>query len=188
MKIAKKKNLLVGLVAVAVYTIPLMTIDGALFLKSQDGGALKGEVTTKGYEGWIAINSFQIGGGVGISSLTGGSTTRESTAPSLSEMTITKLMDKTSTGFFSGMTAGTQLSELLVYLPPASNPGRFIKIYLKDVLISGVAWSSGGEIPSESVSLNYRAIKIEHYTTDASGAETLTGSASWDLAKATANY
>jgi type VI secretion system secreted protein Hcp len=188
MKFSTKKKITIGLLGLTIYTIPLLTMNGALFLKSEgDAGGLKGEVTTKGYEGWIAIDSFQIGAGVGVS-FPSGSSNREISAPSFSEMTITKSADKTSTGFFSSMTAGTNLPELRLFVPPLSNPGRFIKIYLKNVLVSGVSWSSGGEVPSESVSLNYEAIKIEHYTVDSLGAETKTGEASWNLATQKAGY
>ena len=53
----------------------------------------------KGWEDWIELNSFQFGVGRGIASPTGGSADRESSAPSISEITITKDQD-TSTGGF----------------------------------------------------------------------------------------
>lgn len=184
MKITRTKKILIGLLGLSIYTIPLLTIDGALFMESK---GIQGESKAPGYEGWIEIDSFQIGGGVGITSATGGSN-REISAPSLSEMTITKFSDKTSTAFFGSMTQGTQLDELRVFVAPPTNPGRLIKIYLRDVLISAFSWSSGGERPSESLSFNYTAIKIQYYSTDAGGAESLIGETSWDLATAKAGY
>ena len=59
--------------------------------------AVKGDVTATGYVGWIELNSFQWGVGRGISSPTGGSADRESSAPSVSEITVTKDQDS-STG------------------------------------------------------------------------------------------
>ena len=45
-------------------------------------GTLTGDVTAAGHEKWIEVNSFQWGVGRGISSPTGGSSDRESSAPS----------------------------------------------------------------------------------------------------------
>ena len=52
--------------------------------------AVKGDVTAEGHEEWIEVNSFQWGVGRGISSPTGGSADRESSAPSVSEIVVTK--------------------------------------------------------------------------------------------------
>jgi type VI secretion system secreted protein Hcp len=188
MKITRTKKILIGLIGLSIYTIPLLTIDGALYMQSHNVKGFEGESKAPGYEGWIEIDSFQIGGDVGVIPPSGGGTARDISAPSLSEMTITKRSDKTSTAFFGGMTQGTPIPELRVFVAPPSNPGRLIKIYLRDVLISGFSWSSGGDFPSESLSFNYVAIKIEYYSTNADGAETLLGSAVWDQATAKAGY
>ena len=57
---------------------------------------IDGNVTAKGYEKWIEVQSFQFGSGRGISTPTGGSENREASAPSVSEVVVTKLMDKAS--------------------------------------------------------------------------------------------
>src|SRR5947209_12595857 len=58
---------------------------------------LPGDVTAAGHEGWIECNSFQWGVGRGISSPTGASADRESSAPSVSEIVVTKATDLAST-------------------------------------------------------------------------------------------
>src|SRR5260370_23577022 len=58
-----------------------------------DSLAIKGDVTEEGHKGWIELNSFQWGVGRGISSPTGASADRESSAPSVSEITVTKESD-----------------------------------------------------------------------------------------------
>ena len=57
---------------------------------------IKGDVTAEGHEGWIELNSFQWGLGRGISSPTGAAADRESAAPSVSEITVTKAADISS--------------------------------------------------------------------------------------------
>ena len=62
-------------------------------------GDIKGDVTAEGHkgsDGWVEVNSFQFGIGRGIASPTGGSSDRESSAPSVSEIVVTKPMDKSS--------------------------------------------------------------------------------------------
>ena len=63
------------------------------------GTKIKGESLAEGHkgtEGWIEINSVQWGCSRGINTPVGGSGKREASAPSVSEITVTKLMDSTS--------------------------------------------------------------------------------------------
>ena len=55
--------------------------------------ALNGDVTESTHSQWIEVNSFQWGVGRGIASPTGGSSDRESSAPSVSEAVVTKPTD-----------------------------------------------------------------------------------------------
>ena len=54
---------------------------------------IKGDVTESSHSQWLEVNSFQWGVGRGISSPTGGSADRESSAPSVSEIVVTKPTD-----------------------------------------------------------------------------------------------
>ena len=58
---------------------------------------IDGDVTAEGHEKWIELNSFQWGVGRGISSPTGASADRESSAPSISEITVSKMQDAATT-------------------------------------------------------------------------------------------
>jgi hypothetical protein len=53
-------------------------------------GSISGEVPNTGHKEWIEIDSFQWGVGRGVSSPTGGSASRESATPSVSEIVVTK--------------------------------------------------------------------------------------------------
>jgi len=62
-------------------------------------GDIKGDVTAEGHkgaDGWVEVGSFQFGVGRGIASPTGGGDDRESSAPSVSEIVVTKDMDVSS--------------------------------------------------------------------------------------------
>jgi type VI secretion system secreted protein Hcp len=65
-----------------------------------------GGVTTKGFEKWIELTSFQWGVGRGIGSAMGGATGRESSIPSVSEIVVTKLMDSSSPGLWTDSVVG----------------------------------------------------------------------------------
>ena len=54
---------------------------------------INGKVTAKGHEQWIDCSSLQWGVGRAISSAVGTSADREASKPSISEVSITKMMD-----------------------------------------------------------------------------------------------
>ena len=58
---------------------------------------IEGDVTSASHEKWIELHSFQWGVGRGISSKTGRGADREASAPSISEITVTKSQDKSTT-------------------------------------------------------------------------------------------
>jgi type VI secretion system secreted protein Hcp len=121
--------------------------------------AIEGDVTAKGHEKWIEVNSFQWGVGRGISSPTGGSADRESSAPSVSEIVVTKptdvatikLLDQALQGEGENVTIDfckTDKGDLNVYLSYS----------LENTMISGYSASSGGDRPMESLSLNFTKV------------------------------
>ncbi|HZL34677.1 MAG TPA: type VI secretion system tube protein Hcp [Tepidisphaeraceae bacterium] len=152
-------------------------------------GDIKGDVQVSGYAGDIELNSFQFGVGRGISSPTGGSSDRESSAPSVSEITITKAMDKASPLLFSSILSGPSTPEVDIFFVNIirGQGGRSTQVYaeyqLSNVLISGYSVSSGGDRPTESLSLNFTKIVYTHITQNADGTTTPT-SVGYDLAQA----
>ena len=61
---------------------------------------IKGNVTADGYKDCIAVDSVQFGVGRGISMEAGNVSNRESTRPSVSEVTLTKKADNSVTAIF----------------------------------------------------------------------------------------
>src|SRR5215470_3551218 len=58
-----------------------------------DSGKIAGDVTAAGHEKWIEVNSFQWGLGRAISTSTGRVADREASAPCVSEITVSKVLD-----------------------------------------------------------------------------------------------
>ncbi len=131
-------------------------------------GDIKGDVTTPGFEGDIQLNSFQWGLGRGISSPmpTGG---RETSSPSVSDIVVTKDYDVSSVPLIQEAFAGgpTDVEIDFVTALSQAKPQIYLKLDLSATLISGYSMSSGGGLPSESLSLNFTKINV--YATDAKG-------------------
>jgi len=153
----------------------------ALFMKY---GTLKGEVTQQTHKEWIEINSFQWGVGRGIGSGVGGGSLREATAPSVSEITITKVMDISSPLILKEAFGGKAV-EVKIEMTQTDNNGvhvSFQKYVLTNTLISGYSLSSGGDRPSESISLNFTKIDSEYMNIDDKFAAKTTGHVVFDIA------
>jgi type VI secretion system secreted protein Hcp len=102
----------------------------------------------------VPVYSLQDGVGVGVSSPAGG--TRETSRPSVSEMTVSRKTDSTSPVLFRYITRGTILPE--VDLSGTLPDGTAFEYELTDVILSGFSTSAGGSSFSESLSLNFTKI------------------------------
>ena len=155
----------------------------AIFIKY---GALNGEVTAKGYEKWMEVNSFQWGVGRGISSGVGGGSKREATAPNVSEITVTKTMDAVSPLMLKEAIGG-DAKEVKVHMTQTDSSGKHVayQIYiLTNTLISGYSISSGGDRPSESLSLSFTKFDSEYLKIDDKFRAETTGHVIYDIAAA----
>lgn len=124
----------------------------AIYLKFD---SIKGSATTEGFKEQIELNSFQWGAGLGVSSARGGS--RTSSEPSVSEITTTKVSDKSSQGLFKALLKGEPVGKGTISFTAASKGEAvaYATLDIEDVIISGFSMSSGGDFPSESLSLNF---------------------------------
>lgn len=129
----------------------------ALYMKY---GSIKGPVTTDGFKDWIELNSFHWGVGRSIGTAARGSTSREHSEPSLSEVTVTKLTDVASPKLFLDSVAGKLDSKVTIKFTTTTK-GKvetFLTYELENTGISGYSLSSGGDMPVESLSLNFTKI------------------------------
>lgn len=153
-------------------------------------GDIKGESTKEGYEGWIELHSVQWGVGRGISSPTGGAN-REASAPSISELTLTKTLDSSSPKLFLNAVGGSAvIPKVEIHLVNTSSTGgagtTYYKLFLENVLVSGLSTSAaaGSDRPQESISLNFTKIQMEYFIVDDKGGTKTTGLSGYDLAAA----
>jgi type VI secretion system secreted protein Hcp len=136
----------------------------AIYMKY--GDTIKGRTTTQGFAGWMELGSLQFGAGRGIGSAKGKGTNREASEPSLSEITVTREWDaEASAALFQESVMGSLDTKVTIKMT-STNKGvveTFLEINLEETGISGYSVSSGGDKPSESLSLNYGKIEFVPY-------------------------
>src|SRR5437764_304354 len=124
---------------------------------------IPGDVTSAGHEQWIELSSFQWGVGRGIGDPSGSSADREGSTPSVSEIVVTKTTDSASTNIMRASLglppAGEgKLVKIHITKTNTDNPENILELELENTLVSGWSMSSGGDRPTESLSLNFTKV------------------------------
>lgn len=135
----------------------------------------------------LNIHSAQEGIGVGISVQNG---ILIASAPSLSELTISRTADFNTAQFKSLILENTVIPYVEVFylksLPNSSYVIDHISRY-ENCMISGFNMSSGGDSPSESINIAYTKACYRSYKRDASGVELSTIDGCFNLVTLTDN-
>jgi len=103
------------------------------------------------------------GGGVG---------TRESSAPSISEITVSKVTDASTTDLLKNVLGAKMDLKCNIDFTRTGDKGEemaFLQLELTDTALSGYSVSSGGDRPSESLSLNFTKVETKVITIDDKG-------------------
>ena len=123
----------------------------------------RGGVKAKGYEGWIQLQSAQLGTNRNITTSTGRGTNREASAPAIQEVVITKLQDSVSTALYRETLGGE--GKLIVIAFVKEDGTSYTTIVMQNTLISSYSVSGHGGVtdsrPTESLSLNFANITFE---------------------------
>lgn len=130
---------------------------------------------------WIDIESWSWGASNPSSkSSGGGGTGREASTPSVSEIVVTKTMDKSSPMLTTGVSKGKTKQEL--NKQTTHNGDTYYQVKLTDVLISSYSVSghgSGDPVPTESISLNFSKIEWNYKPQNVESPAVMKGS--WNL-------
>jgi type VI secretion system secreted protein Hcp len=139
----------------------------SIYLKIE---GIKGKVTAKGHEDWIDVSSVQWGVGRAISSAVGTSADREASKPSISEVSVTKLMDESSPHIFTEACVGKGKKVTIDLCTVGTDKiNTYMTYELEDCMISGYSVSSGGDRPSESISLSFTKMTMKFTPYDNTG-------------------
>lgn len=123
---------------------------------------LEGDVTAAGHEGWIECHAMDFGVGRSISTPTGSSQERESSAPSLSDVTIVKNMDKCTPKLFELACIGKSKLVKIDLVQTGEQLDTYMSYTLENSLISSYSSNTGGDRPTESVAFNFTKFEMKY--------------------------
>ena len=128
-------------------------------------GSIEGNVTAKGFEKHIECLAANFGITRHVSMSVGSGKEREATKPSLSEVTLSKSMDKASPYLFLESCVGKAIDKVEIKFVKTSADAleNYLTYTLDKVLVSSYSASSGGDEPSESISLAYTKIEMKYH-------------------------
>ena len=125
---------------------------------------VNGDVTASGHEDWIEVKSFEWGVGRGITTPVGGTKDREASVPSVSEIVVTKDSDIATADLLKKALTGDGVTVKFDFcMTGTSEFAPYYQFELTNVLISGYSLNSGGQRPTESVSLNFTKVQFTDY-------------------------
>lgn len=140
---------------------------------SLDGLDIKGEsvvkLVGKDFAGkQIEVNSFSIGAGGSVARDRHGKV--DKTAPAVSEVVVTKATDAASTSLLEACCLSTDLAKVtIVFTKGGSDPQTanvpFLVYELHNAFLTGFSQSSGGDRPTESISINFGMMKVTYNPT-----------------------
>jgi len=153
----------------------------AVFMKFGDK---KGDVDTTQYKGWIMCHSFQFGSGRGIGSATASGGNRQGSHASVSEVTVSKALDPASLHLWRDSLDGKLNTTVdFSFTVADQDNSEYLHVTLWDTGVSGFSISSGGDRPSESISLNFSKIEFKDTSKKADGSAGENLAVNYDLAK-----
>ena len=103
---------------------------------------------------------------------------REASTCSVSEITVTKMLDAASGPLWNELVKNTDGKDVTIDFTSTSAgaDNTFMYVKLTNTLVSGMSFSSGGDRPSESVSLNFTKIETKYLEQAFSGTSATGGS------------
>jgi type VI secretion system secreted protein Hcp len=157
----------------------------AIFMKFGDK---TGDVDTTQYKGWIVCHSFQFGSGRGIGSAAASGQSRQGSHASVSEVTVSKNLDPASLPMWrDGLDGKLATTVDFSFTRADQDNSEYLHITLWDTGVSGWSMSSGGDRPSESVSLNFAKIELKDIPQNVDGTPGTPVSVTYNLATQTAS-
>lgn len=122
-----------------------------------------GSVTSKDYKGWMELQSAQFGVHRNIMHGTGSAQNRESAAPSVNEIVVTKFQDVSSVSLFRLAIDGKGKKVIIAFCRSDTAQTEYLRVEMENTLISSYSTGggdSGHDRPIESLSLNFTKVEF----------------------------
>ena len=124
---------------------------------------IKGNVDAEGHQGWIEASSLNWGVKRRIQSTTGLVKDRESSAPAISSVRVSKLMDAASPYIFTEACTGKgKKIEIHLVKTDAGKLESYMEYKLDDALIADYSVNTAGDRPTEALSLNFTKLEMKY--------------------------
>lgn len=138
------------------------------------GTDVKGEVTVEGHKDEMEVQSMSWGASRSVSNPHGTATNREGAVPMISEMSLSRQMDKASTKLFEDMLGGTfkRESTFTMTTTASGNPVDYIQYILENSGLINYSVGAGSDgVPQESVTLSFSKMtyKFKPVASDGTG-------------------
>jgi type VI secretion system secreted protein Hcp len=140
-------------------------------------GDIDGQVEIQGFEKWIELESLSFGVSRGLRAGAGaGGASREGTHAEVSDIAISKAFDAASSKLFQYSVGNAKAAKVDIKFTSLSNNKveTYLEVELQDTLISsfqtGGAGGAHGNVPTESLSLNFLKITFTPSPIDKTGA------------------
>jgi type VI secretion system secreted protein Hcp len=142
---------------------------------------IDGDVTVVGHEKEIELHSFQFSITNHVTLSSGGGS--GAGMAQFSEIVVTKNMDKSSPLILLKTADGSHITQVDIFFVKTTSSGSqtYLHYILQDVIISGYSVSSGGDNPTESISLNFAKIQFAFIPTNPDGTAGSPIQVGWDL-------
>ena len=129
---------------------------------------VEGNVTAEGFEGHLQLESLSWGAGRSLSMDTGRMSNREATRPSLSEVTCTKRICKSTPLLFEQSCVGKEGKNATIRVAHTSDAlETYLEYTLTDCLIASYNVAASGEAdPIETLTLSYSSLEINYIDQD----------------------
>jgi type VI protein secretion system component Hcp len=158
----------------------------SVFLQYGAPGKVPGSATEKGHEKWIQISDFSFGAHRNVAGKTGSAKDRESTVPSINEISFTKPYDDASVLLHTeGHVGKGQTAKIELTRTGPNGAETFMKYLLENTLVSSYHFVSSGEMPTESYTLNFTKHTETYTGQDLQGNQTSPQTTNYDQATAT---
>jgi type VI secretion system secreted protein Hcp len=150
-------------------------------------GSVTGNVTESSHTGWIELKNFSWGLARAISTVVGSTDDREASAPSVSEVVVSKDNDVASTALMQEALSGFGKTVQIDFARTAKGQlDVYLTLTLTNTMISGYSHNcNGGDgRPSESLSLNFSKFEYKFTQMDTDASPGTSATAGYDLSTA----